>query len=68
MSENVSGPEGVPSDQQINDLVAGLNEMRNTLLELSLLVKDYKANIDLQSKGKTFIAANDAIGKAALKS
>ena len=49
----------------IAELIAGLNEMRDALVELSTLVKDYKATVDWDLHGEGMLKAMAAISHAA---
>jgi hypothetical protein len=46
-------------------LAAGLNEMRDALVELSTLIKDYKATVDWDLQGAGMLKAMEAISQAA---
>ena len=46
-------------------LAAGLNEMRDALVELSTLIKDYKATVDWDLQGGGMLKAMEAISHAA---
>lgn len=49
----------------IVELVAGLNEMRDSLTLLSTLIKDYKATVDWDLHGEGMLKAMAAISQDA---
>jgi hypothetical protein len=49
-------------------LAAGLNEMRDTLVLLSTLIKDYKATMDWDNQGEGMLKALEVVMQAARSS
>ena len=49
------------------ELVNGLNEMRDALVSLSMLVKDFKSTLDWERKGEGTLEAMEVLAQAATR-
>ena len=52
------------SHSQFERLVIELNHMRDTLNQLSLMLKDYQANLDIQGEGHALQSAIEVLASA----